>query len=279
MDDGSVDDEAYVQALLAILTNPNPTGIDPDDPYGQADDGIDRYDGFGREVWVESLRITDGEYGPELEVGFGLAVPPGAAWRPVPRSGLVRLPFESGWRHLSGYDDPAAYAPEVAREVWLAANQHTVRYRSGSDWLVARDRVRAALPDRDVQWQMLLDALNAEGTVVEGLPTRIDVQLDDGDDGDAGPSDFVTVVVTPDQWEDVLVDHASHDVNLYMSELIGPRDDDERFLVFYEGDLVRSSREELPPVRGRAFELEIAELRARYPDAEFEWRAYPPDGE
>ena len=43
-------DEEYVATLLAILTNPAPTGIDPADPYGSADDGIDRYGGFGRDV-------------------------------------------------------------------------------------------------------------------------------------------------------------------------------------------------------------------------------------
>ena len=65
-------DEEYVATLLAILTNPAPTGIDPADPYGQADDGIDRYDGFGRDVEVLGLRVVDGPYGDELEVSFVL---------------------------------------------------------------------------------------------------------------------------------------------------------------------------------------------------------------
>jgi hypothetical protein len=51
-----MEDDAYARELWAILTNPTPTGIEPDDPYGQADDGIDRYNGFGRDVWVESRR-------------------------------------------------------------------------------------------------------------------------------------------------------------------------------------------------------------------------------
>jgi hypothetical protein len=56
---GDVQDVAYARRLFAILTNPHPTGVDPDDPYGQADDGIDRYDGFGRDVWVKSLEVAE----------------------------------------------------------------------------------------------------------------------------------------------------------------------------------------------------------------------------
>ena len=55
-----MEDAAFAAGLLAILTNPHPAGIDPDDPYGQSEDGIDRYDGFGRDVWVESLEVADG---------------------------------------------------------------------------------------------------------------------------------------------------------------------------------------------------------------------------
>ena len=55
---GDMEDQAYARRLFAILTNPHPTGIDPDDPYGAADDGIDRYDGFGRDVWVASVEVV-----------------------------------------------------------------------------------------------------------------------------------------------------------------------------------------------------------------------------
>ncbi len=64
---------------------------------------------------------------------------------------------------------------------------------------------------------------------------------------------------------------------MYISELVGPRDEDEKFLVFYRGDMVRSVRGELPPVRGRAFERRIARSRAEHPDAEFGWFAYRPE--
>ena len=70
-------DEEYLATLLDILTNPAPTGIDPADPYGQADDGINRYNGFGRDVTVTGLRVVDGPHGEELEVTFALALPPG----------------------------------------------------------------------------------------------------------------------------------------------------------------------------------------------------------
>ena len=55
---GVMHDEAYVQELLAILTNPAPTGIDPADPDDQADDRTDRYDGFGRDLRVTSAAVA-----------------------------------------------------------------------------------------------------------------------------------------------------------------------------------------------------------------------------
>jgi hypothetical protein len=40
-------DHAFVATLLPIVTNPVPTGIAADDAYGRADDGSDRWNGFG----------------------------------------------------------------------------------------------------------------------------------------------------------------------------------------------------------------------------------------
>ena len=72
-------EEEYVATLLAILTNPAPSGIDPADPYRRADDGIDRYDGFGRDVRVIDLGVVDttGEPPPEISG----PPPSGRPWR------------------------------------------------------------------------------------------------------------------------------------------------------------------------------------------------------
>jgi hypothetical protein len=265
-------DDDYVAVLLAILTNTEPTGVDPDDPYGQADDGIDRFDGFGRDVLVESLETTAGRHGMDLAVRFRLVLPPGTTRRRIPARGVVHLPFDPEWRRLSGYSDPAAYAPEVADRVMRAAHDHVVRHREGRNRVDERDRIRAALPGRDVQWQLLVDALGREGRVVEASPGRLEVQI--GDDDADEQSDVVTVLVTPDEWEEVLAFRARHDPDLYVAELIAPRDDDEGFVVFYEGDLVRSTREALPPVRGRANDRRLAGLRATHPGAEVGWYAH-----
>jgi len=267
-----MEDEAYARELLAILTNPTPTGIDPNDPYRQADDGIDRYDGFGRDVWVETLDVTDGDYGTEVVVTFGLVVPPDPAWRAMPGRGTVRLPFDARWRRLSGYEDPAAYAPAVARQVEKAARAHVERHRTGAD----RARPSGAerpLPSRDTQWQMLLDALNAEGIAVREIgPGRVEVDMGAGND--AKSSEVVTVVVSPDEWERVVAERSGGDVDLYVAELLGPRGEDERFVVLYDGDLVRSTREDLPPVRGRAFERKIAQARREHPGRPSRWSAH-----
>lgn len=85
-----MDDDGYIRTLQAILTNPEPTGTDPGDPHGRADDGIDRHDDFGREVLVESLDVAAGDHGAELVVTFALALPPDPTWQRIPaRGGLT----------------------------------------------------------------------------------------------------------------------------------------------------------------------------------------------
>lgn len=265
---------AYVARLLAILTNPNPTGIAADDPYGQADDGIDRSNGFGRDVWVESLQVVDGEHGAELEVTFGLAVPPDDMWGTVPDKGVGRVLLEREWRELSGYASPADYAPYVAREIEMAASSHVQSHRRGTISSTSRETTRRALPARQVQWQMLIDGLTVEGgPSVEVSPGRIDVRIADEDDHVDASSPVVTVIVTPDQWEAVLADHAWGNVEMYLAELLGPRDPDERFLVFYRGDLVRSIRAELPPVHGAARRPQAHRVPATRPGG---WYAVAP---
>ncbi len=234
-------DDAFVAKLLAIVTNPEPTGIAADDAYGRAGDGIDRWNGFGREIWVESLEVVDGEYGPELEVTVGLAVPADEASR-IPSRAVTRVPFEREWRRLSGYESPADYAPCVAREARVGcgvARRASPRGGLGFGGVAPRGR----LPAREVQWSLLLSALAVEaGPPVEVAPGRIDVRLADSDDH----SPVVTVIVTPDQWEDVLAAHGWRHVEMYVAELLRPRDPDEHFVVFYRGDLVRSIRESRP---------------------------------
>lgn len=258
-------DLAYARRLFAILTHPHPAGVDPDDTDGRPDDGIDRYDGFGRDVWVESVEVVKGEYGAELLVEFGLALAPGAEWTGVPPRGLLRLPFDAEWRELSGYQEPAAYAPVVAGEVGMAADRHVELHRRRPADPSGIDPARP-LPSREAQWQILLAALTDEGTVREVSVGRIELH-------DSGGG-VVTVVVSPDEWERVLVDHAWGDVDLYFADLLGPRQTDETYLVFYNGDLARSIREELPPVRGRALEHRFAAVRADQPDAQLGWYAY-----
>jgi hypothetical protein len=259
-DDGGVEDTAYAQKLFEILTNAHPGGIDPADPYGQADDGIDRYDGFGRDVTVASIEVVDGEHGAELVVGFVLT----AAENAGSPQGSLRLPVEREWRELSGYADPAAYAPEVASRVMSAATAQVQQHVDGA----GAGRAVQALPDREAQWRLLLAALGSEGDVRELGPGRVEVEVD---------GSVLTVVVTPDQWEQVLREHAGADPELYFADLLGPRQEDELFVVFYAGDLARSVREELPPVRGRAFERRVAEVLEDNPDAQLGWHAHPPE--
>ena len=274
-------DEEYVATVLAILTNPAPTGIDPTDPYGSADDGIDRYNGFGRDVKVLGIRVVDGPYGNELQVSFVLRLPAGDLdWDGVPERGATRVPFDAEWRRLSGFADPAAYAPLVANRVELAARQHAVQHQHGgrrartrAEW---RAVARAALPDRKTQHHLLLQALAGEGDVTHVAPGRFDLRLrSDADsdpvDGAAGAGvlnetpEVITFVLTPEEWEEVLVDEHQGDLQLFLAETLADPDLDERFVVFYDGALHRSIREQLPPVRGRARERAWAQWRSEHP--------------
>lgn len=263
-----VKDEVFVQGLLMILTNPHPAGIDSGGPYGLAEDGIDRYDGFGRDVWVDSLKVVDGQQGAELMVEFGLALPSEPDFLDVPPSGTVRLPFDAQWRELSGYLEPAAYAPAVAREVEVAAYRHVERHRVHPVGPPGSDQGPAVVVSREAQWQILLDALRHQGPVREVAPGRL--ELDHS-------GVVVAVAISADQWERVLTDHARGDVDLYVAELLGPREEDETFVVFYNGDLARSTREQLPPVRSRVWERMIQQAHAGDLDAQLGWVESPPN--
>lgn len=256
-----MDDAAYVNELVAILTNPSPTGIDPDDPYGQADDGIDRHDGFGRDVRVTSARPVPGEHGAQVEVGFALVVPDDPQWQGLAREGAVTMPLDAEWRRLSGYADPAAYAPVVARRVESTAHLLVQRHRSA--W---EPRSIEELPDPAARWQVLLDGLAREGTVREVGAGRLELALDWGEE-----QRIVTVLVSPDEWDRVLLLHhldlAPED---FFMDLVGPLDPDRQpYIVFWEDDLVASSREELPPV-DPPVETRVVPGGA--------WFAYGPDG-
>ena len=49
-------------------------------------------------------------------------------------------------------------------------------------------------------------------------------------------------VVSPHQWERVLVHHAWGDVDMYFADLLGPRQEDETFVVFYKRPISARSR-------------------------------------
>ncbi len=252
-----MDDEEYAAALLAILT-PHPTGVDPADPYGTADDGIDRHDGFGHTVVVESAVVVPGEHGPEVELAFALRGPRPAG---TPDAGTVTVPVEREWRRLSGYDDPAAYAPTVATQVWLAATQVVQRH------LDPTYDDAPTPPPRDVQWRLLLDELAQHGEVTEVEPGRLEVRQSDG-------AIRFTVLLTPEEWEKTWGRHPVGSASLYLDELLSSADEDETYVVSYRGDLRTSTRAALPPVRGRATEREMRALLDD-PDDDVGWTAGP----
>jgi hypothetical protein len=116
----------------------------------------------------------------------------------------------------------------------------------------------------------LLAGLATHGT--HGTPTEVAYARIELRDASAA----VTILVMPEQWEQVVAKHAGNDIAMYLDELLAPRQDDERFVVFFDGDLARSTREKLPPVRGQAIARRLADHRAAHPSAEVGWFAHTP---
>lgn len=261
-----MDDEEYARELFRILTAPP----EPDlEPGHLGDDWIDRQDGFGTEVRVTSVDVVPGPYGAQVDVGFVLEVPPGYD---VPAQGHVLLPLDEEWRVLSGLTAPEDYAPRIASRVGRAAREHVVAHTEAP-------RSDYEPPARDTQRAILLHVLGQVGTVEEQGPGRFVVRREADGDHDDGWD--VTVVVTPEQWEHVLRRHGPvrHGGLDHYEEVFASAPEEERFWVFWEGDLTSSTREELPPVKAprpplRELRRRIAQARAS--GAAYGWFAYDP---
>ena len=261
-----MDDAAYVGELYDNLVAPYPIGIDPRTPENHAAGWTTWHLGFGRDVWVTSVTPVSEGHHTHLEVGYTMVLDG------EPLDGSARAPLEDHRaRARQGYADPAKYAPHVAARVLEAARDLLVAERASGRR--ARD---PGVPDRDAQWRLLIDGLGGARHVRQAASDRLEVSLDWTDE----PA-RLTVLVTPEQWERVVVRHrvdlAPHD---FFAALLGPLQEDERFVVFFRDDLTRSTRAELPPVRGttaqRRMEALVAAARAENPDATFGWHAERP---
>lgn len=261
MKNGAMDDEQYARHVFAILTRP----LDPDEPvdaYGTGADRIERYDGFGTDVRVTSVDVVPGPYGSQLDIGFVLdrdKLP-----EDVPAEGSLLLPLAAEWRAAQGYDEPSAYAPWAASALMRSAGRHIDAHRP-------KPEHDADLPDRDTQRALLHEVLQLEGEFEELAPGRFVVRR-----SPARPDR--TFLVTPDQWEEVLRKHGIRRSRVleHFSELLASGHPDELFLVFWEGDLVRSTREELPPVNGSLRQLMAMQASGTHPDPNAGWYASRP---
>jgi hypothetical protein len=241
-----MEDEAYARELFAILTRP----LDPDEPvdsYGTGSDRIDRHGGFGTEVKVTSIDVVPGPYGAQIEIGFALEVPDGVD---VPAEGSFLLPVDREWREAQGCVTPALYAPLIATQTERAAGRHVDRHTAARTDAVVQDPDDLAALVREVEEQH-------PGT---------------------------TFVATADEWAQVLRRHHGRRARLFedVAELVASSHRDEHFLVFWEGELVRSVRATLPPVSGglkALLGMQAARDRGEDPYAGGAWYAYTPVGD
>jgi hypothetical protein len=256
----TMDDEDYARQLHAILTAPPDPGISPGH---LGDDWIDRGDGFGTDVKVTAIAVVPGEHGNQLDISYVLDLPDDVV---VPREGSLLLPLDAEWREVSGYTEPEDYAPRIASRLVRHIPEHVRAHEQSRD----DDR---DLPARAEQHAMLLEVLAHEGQVDQQAPNRYVVRREGRQD--------LTVLVTPDQWERVIRRHGLRRTWLleHFDELFASTPPEERFLVFWEGDVTTSTREKLPPAK-RPFPP-LSETRRRLAEArasgrDFGWFAYTP---
>lgn len=223
--------------------------------------------GVGEWVHVESLTIVHDGPWRELEIAFRLDPPDEPRFADVSPRGTVRCTFDAEWLVLSRYDDPEVYAGWLAPRVAARAHGVVARDLAPRRPVVGEEQLLAAAPPAETLWAELLSQLEGYGEVAVVGPGRIEVHAEDGD--------IVTVVVTPEQWRRAWALGGYGD-DLRLDEVLGPRQDDETYLVFHGDGFTRSVREQLPPVRGTAWERRVEQLRRDDPDA-VGWFAYGPD--
>jgi hypothetical protein len=92
--------------------------------------------------------------------------------------------------------------------------------------------------------------------VREVSPGRLEVTPPD-------PTARFWLLITPEQLEEYVVDQGGHwDFLLDLGDTLGPRHDDEPYVLVVDGQFVASMREELPPIRGGLEdELVLQQLR------------------
>ncbi len=179
------------------------------------------------DVLVTAVRPAGGRPWPRTEVTFRLAGPP-SSWQ-GPTHGSAYFPLAEEWRYASCYEEPSDYARLLADEVESAA------YR-----LVSPKPPSPPLTPQQVseRWQWLLERLALNGPVQQLDDGRLVVTVSDG-------STF-TVLVTPEEWAPIAapLDPGADDPQDF-NQLFP----EEAYLVFYEDELVWSTRPDLPQVR------------------------------
>ncbi len=228
------------------------------------DDHIDRHDGFGTDVRVTSIEIVPGEHGAQIAVGFVLEMED--LDEDEPTEGSALLPFAAEWRDAQGFAYPELHAPWVAHDLMRGMWRHREAHRPTRD-------PRPDLPDRATQHSMLLEVLAQEGAEATRRPA--DSSYDDPVAASARSSSTPT---SGSRWSRSTGSDASGSSSTSASSSHRGTATSS-YLVFWEGDLVRSVREELPPVNGsvRAIsELQAARDRGEDPYTNAYWSAGPP---
>jgi hypothetical protein len=204
----------------------------------------------GLTVRVQSVRIAGARRGGELEIRYSVApLPDGIARQPPP-----------------GNRDLVTYAAEVGEELQAWAIEHVRRHRPLPP--ADRDQIRRDLPSREELWALLRSEFQDVSDVDGGfVATNRDGRQ-------------LSVMLTPQTWQEYVVhceigcrndygvdaDSAGSGPMVamgYLEEVMATLDAEEFHVVLDGHALHGSTRTELPPVPGTAWQREQAEVRRR----------------
>ncbi|MFY0409553.1 hypothetical protein [Solicola sp. PLA-1-18] len=237
-----LDDDAYLAALMRGIANRRDQLV------------RNQNDGYDRDYWVAGLRVVASPDGwDDVEITVGMRVP----WRyrrRVDPTTTARTLFDRQWRLDNGLDDPASMVDAVVTTAYFAGVRAYQRARGEVADEALVQQVRDELPDARTLWDQLVETTRGRVTGVD----RFEVTETD--------DEVFTVVVTPEQWRECVVDgevaartdsgrddalepgdgfaEAAFEIEETIGSAMGP----DRYVVLFRGRFHLSAREALPPL-------------------------------
>lgn len=236
--------EAIIREMREILERPEPA------------EGVELREGFGTDYWIVTARTTANDHGEEvLEILVDAERADGK---------VTRIPVLVSLDVLDDLDESPAEQLAQEASYQITETLFEVLDRAPE---IDRDVVISEVGSADETFESLLEELRGAGQVeiVEPGILRLTPA------GESEPP--IDIHVTPEQFHDCVIDgevayrkgspldQSEMPGGLAMAllsveETLGTIGEQERFIVFFDGEFRASTRRELPPLRAAADDLE-----------------------